>query len=115
MKKEIKNFGKFIEIMLIILTFISLIFSFLEYTNMLYSWTYDTANLNNLVISTPFTIILFIDNILIYIVSIFYIIDTVQKKNNLLLKISFCLCSIGTTIISSTFITNGIAKIFHII
>ena len=35
MKKEIKNFEKIMEIMLIVLTIISLIINALEYTNMI--------------------------------------------------------------------------------
>ena len=37
MKKEIKNFGKIVEIILIILTIVSLIITSLEYTNMVYN------------------------------------------------------------------------------
>ena len=114
MKKEIKNFGKWIEILLIILTFVSLIISALEYTNIIYNMTYDTTKLNDFVVSTPFSIILWVDNILLFLVSIFYIIDTIQQKKNTFLKLSFCLFSICTTMVMSTFIINGIAKLFGI-
>jgi uncharacterized membrane protein len=114
MKKEIKNLEKCIEISLIILTFVSLIISALEYTNITYNMSYDTMKLNDLVVSTPFSIILWIDNILIILLSIFYVIDTIQKKKNMLLKISFCVFSICSTMLVSTFIINGIAKMFGI-
>ena len=114
MGKDIKNFGKWIEIILIILTFISLIISALEHTNMIYNWSFDTMKLNDLLVSTPFTIILWIDNLLIILVSIFYVIDTVQQKKNVFLKLSFCIFSICTTMLVSTFIINGIAEIFGI-
>ena len=113
MKKEIKNFSKITEITLIILTIISLIISALVYTNIIYDT--DSLTLNNIVISKPFTITLWIDNILIYIVSIFYIADTIEQKKNILLKLSLCIFSICTTIVCSTFIINGIAKIFNIL
>lgn len=114
MRKEIKNFGKLVEILLIILTAISLIISALEHTNMIYNWSYDTMKLNNLLVSTPFTIALWIDNILLFLVSIFYIIDTIQQKKNVFLKLSFCVFSICTTMVVSTLIINGIAKLFGI-
>lgn len=114
MKKEIKNFGKYIEIGLVILTFISLVINLLVYTNMIYSCSYDTINLNNLLISKSFNVLLWCDNILIYLVSLFYIIDTIQQKKNVFLKISFCLFSICTTMIVSSLIINVIAELFGI-
>lgn len=114
MKKEIKNFGKIIEIILIILTVVSLIITSLEYTNMVYNATYDTNVLNALLISTPFTIILWSNNILIYLISIFYIIDTIRYQDNKLLRLSFCIFSILTTIVVQTFIINFIASLFGI-
>lgn len=115
MKKEIKNFGKWVEIILIVLTAISLIICALEYTNIIYSDSFDTMVLNNILISKPFTIILWANNISIILVSIFYIIDTIEQKKNLFLKLSFCLFCICTTMLVSCLIINGIAKIFGII
>lgn len=114
MKKEIKNFEKYVGIILIILTVLSLIINALEYTNIIYNMSYDTTKLNDLVVSTPFTIILWIDNILIYIMSIFYIISSIQSKKDVIVKISFAIFSIATTIIVSTFIINFVASIFGI-
>lgn len=115
MKKEIKNFGKWVEIILIVLTIISLIISALEYTNLIYSDSFNTIVLNDILISKPFTITLWIDNILIILVSIFYVIDTIEQKKNLFLKLSFCLFSICTTMLMSGLIINGIARIFGIL
>ena len=114
MKKEIKNFGKYLEIILIILTFISLILTVLVNTNVIYNATYDTLKLNNIVTNSAFNVFLWIDNILIYLISIFYIIDTIKEKKNVFLKISFSIFSICTTLVVSTLIINGIAKIFGI-
>lgn len=114
MKKEIKNFEKIMGIMLIVLTIISLIINALEYTNMIYSNSYNTNNLNGLLVSKSFNILLWLDNILIYICSIFYIVITVQSKRDILIKVSFSLFSILTTIFMSNLIINGIAVLFGI-
>ena len=73
-----------------------------------------TNVLNALLISTPFTIILWSNNILIYLISIFYIIDTIRYQDNKLLRLSFCIFSILTTIVVQTFIINFIASLFGI-
>ena len=114
MKREIKNFGKYVEIILIFLTLISLLTVALEYTNMIYNWSYDTTMLNNLVTSKLFNVILWIDNVLIYLLSIFYIIDTIQTKKNIFLKLSFCLFSIFTTMVVSSCVINFIASLFGV-
>lgn len=114
MKKEIKNYEKITEIILIILTFISLIINPLVFTNALYSCSYETVNLNNLVITPFFNIILWIDNISIYIVSIFYIISAMESKQNVRIKIIFSIFSILTTTCVMTLIINLIASIFGI-
>lgn len=114
MKKEIKNFGMYLEIALIILTVLSLMINALEYTNMIYNYSYDTLSLNNFLISPLFNVLLWVDNILIYLISIFYIIDSIQEKKNVFLKLSFCLFSIFTTMIVSSLIINVIAELFHV-
>ncbi len=114
MKKEIKNFEKIVGIVLIVLTMISLIINAFIYTNMIYDWTYDTTNLNNIVVSTPFNVIMWIDNILIYVFSLFYIMSAIESKKDVFVKISFSIFSIVTSIIASNFIINGVASIFGI-
>lgn len=114
MNKELKNFGKYLEIGLIILTFISLVLDLLVFTNVIYSNSYDTLLLNNVVTSPLFNVLFWIDNILIYLVSIFYIFDTLKENKNVFLKLVFCLFSIFTTLIVSSFLINLVAKIFNI-
>lgn len=114
MKKEIKNFGKIVGMILIVLTGISLIINALLFTNMIYSCSYITDNLNSLLISKPFDILLWIDNILIYLFALLYIIDAIESKKEVLLKISFSLFSVFTTIIVSNFCINFVATIFGI-
>ena len=116
MDRKVKTFKNYIEILLVVLTFLSLIMSTLEYTNMIYSVSYDTTKLNDFVVGTPFSIILWIDNILIILLSIFYVIDTItiRQKKNVLLKISFCVISICSTMVVSTLIINTVAKLFGI-
>lgn len=114
MKKKNKDFGKILEIVLIVLTLISLIINALEYTNMIYSYSYDTMKLNNILVSLPFNILLWVDNVLIYLISIFYIVNTVKEKKNMLLKLSICIFSICTTVVCSNFIINAVAEIFGI-
>lgn len=114
MKKEIKNFGKVLEVILIILTFISLIIDLLLITNNIYTHSYDTMSLNSVVVSVPFNILLWVTNISIYFISIFYIIDTIKEKKNVLLKLSFCLFSILTTIVVFNTIMNFVAELFNI-
>lgn len=114
MKKEIKNFEKFVGMILIVLTFISLLINALLFTNMIYSCSYITDQLNNLVVSKPFNILLWIDNILIYFFALLYMIDTIHSKKDIILKISFSLFSIFTTIIISNLCINLIATIFGI-
>ena len=114
MNKEIKNFDKVMEISLIVLTFISLIIDALEFTNMIYNNSYITDNLNSLLISKPFNIILWIDNALIYLFSLLYIIDTIKSKKDILLKISLAIFSILTTIVMEVTIINIVASLFGI-
>ncbi len=114
MKKEIKYFEQIVEITLVVLTAISLIINALEFTNMIYNWSYDTTKLNSLLISKPFGILLWLDNIFVYLFSIFYIISAVQSKKNVLIKVSFAIFSILTTIVASIILINGVASIFGI-
>lgn len=114
MKKEIKNFGKILEVILIILTFVSLVIDLLIITNNIYTFRYDTMSLNSVVVAMPFNVLLWVTNISIYFISIFYIIDTIKEKKNVLLKLSFCLFSILTTIVVFTLIMNFVAELFNI-
>lgn len=112
MKKEIKNFEKIIQIILIILTIISLIINALQYTYGIYNMTYNTERLNSLLISRPFSILLWCDNILIYIFGLLNIYCSIKSKKEILLNVSFSLFSIFTTMVVATFIINFVASIF---
>lgn len=114
MKKEIKNFEKIVGIALVVLTVISLIINVLLFTNMIYNWSYDTERLNRLVISKPFDLLLWADNILIYLLSIFYVISAIQSKKDVFIKVSFAVFSILTTIVVSILLVNSVASIFGI-
>jgi len=119
MKKEIKNFGKIIEISLVVLTFISLIINAIYMTNHIYSLESELIALNmepinNFCNSSIFNVILWVDNILIYFLLIFYIIDTIQNKKNMFLRISFSLFSVLTTMIVFVGEVNIVSNIFGI-
>lgn len=114
MKKEIKNFDKVVEIILIVLTIISLVINALHITNAIYSSSYDVINLNNLLTNKIFTVLLWIDNILIYVFGLLNIVDAIKYGKNLAQRISFSLFSVFTTTIFTVFVVNTIAKIFEI-
>lgn len=119
MKKEIKNFGKITEIILVILTFSSLIINALYLTNYIQSLQGEIMILNLQAINSfcensLFNIILWSNNILIYFVLIFYIIDTIKTKKNMFLKFSFALFSFFTTLIVMFGIMNFISDIFGV-
>ena len=96
---------------LIILTFVSIIITFLNYTYI----TYQDMNINKI---NTFLIqyvngwLLWVDNILLYIFSIIYIFFGIKSKREVLLKVSFSIFSILTTVIASTLIINLIASLF---
>lgn len=112
MRKEIKNLDKIVGIVLIILTAISLVINALQFTHGIYNCIYDTTKLNSLLISTPFGVVLWLDNILVYLFGLLYILSAIDTKKDMLLKISFSIFSIVTTMISSTLIINFVATIF---
>ena len=98
---------------LIILTFISLIITFLNFTYL----TYDSLNvdkINNLLVNHINAWLIWIDNILLYIFAVIYIILGVKSRKEVVLKVSFSIFSILTATISLTFIVNLIANMFGI-
>lgn len=119
MKKEIKNFGTIVEVILVVLTFISLVINAIYMTNHMYSLESELVMLNMNAInsfceSSFFNIILWVDNILIYFVLIFYIIDTIKSKKNMFLRLSFSLFSFLTTLIVIVGEVNIVSNIFGI-
>ena len=96
---------------LITLTFVSLFILFLNYTYAVY----DNGNIdaiNNLLVNHINTWVMWIDNILLYIFAIIYIVVGIKSKKEVLLKVSFSIFSILTAMISLVFIVNFIAEIF---
>ena len=99
---------------LIILTFVSIICSMFHFAYLFYSNSYinNIKKINTFLAKYDF--ILLIDNILLYIFAIAYIILGIKSKNEVGLKISFSIFSIITTMIILTLIVNVIAEAFGI-
>lgn len=114
MKREIKNFNQMVGIILVVLTGISLVINALLFTNMIYNCSYDTMGLNELLVSTPFNILLWVDNILIFVIVLFYIISSIEEKKNAFIKISFAAFSVLTTIVVQSFAINWVAELFGV-
>ena len=113
MKKEIKNFGKIMEVSLVFLTLISLVLTLFIFTNAYHMG--EESMLNNLIASNLFLIAIYVENGLLYLVSLLYVIDTIEQKKNIFLRISFTLFSILTTAFCFGSLTNVVAKIFGLI
>lgn len=112
MGKKIIN-ETIIRNILIILTFISLIITYLNFTYL----TYQNLNIdiiNNFLVNYVNNWILWTNNILLFIFAVLYIVIGVKSKKEVLLKISFSIFSILTTMLTSTFIINSVAEIFSI-
>jgi len=112
MNKKVINKEKVIRNLLIISVIISLIVKSLHYTYLIYNEEFDTFVLNNLLVSQPFTILLWIDNLLVYLLGIWYMILGIKSKQEVVVKVSFSVLAILTTIVSSTFAVNIVAKVF---
>lgn len=113
-KKKNINVDIFIRNTLIILTIISFIIIVLVETNVTYSTSYDTTRLNELLVSASFNWILWIDNILVFIFGILYIVSAIQSKKEMLLKIVFSIFCMLSTIVVLTFAINFVATVFGI-
>lgn len=96
---------------LILLTFISLIIVMLNFTYLVYQ-DRNIDSINAFLIRYINGPLLWIDNILLYIFAVLYIIAGIQSKKEVVLKVSFSMFSILTTMISITLIINAIAKLF---
>lgn len=113
MKREIKSFGKVMEVSLVFLTLISLVLTLLIFTSAYHIG--EESILNDLIENNLFLIAIYIENGLLYLVSLLYIIDTIEQKKNMFLRISFTLFSILTTAFCFGSLTNVVAKIFGLI
>lgn len=98
---------------LIGLTIISLIITILNFTYQVYE-DLNVIIINDFLVNCVNTWIMWIDNILLYIFAVMYIILGVKSKNEVVLKVSFSLFSILTAIMSLTFIVNVFARLFGI-
>ncbi len=117
LKKEVKNYERNVTIILVALTVISLIINVLVYTTGIYSddTFYNTDAIRNVVNSGWFMTILWVDNIAIYVTNLFYFAGIIDSKRDMLVKISFGIFSILSTVLINVQIVNLIAGLFGII
>ena len=116
LKKEVKNYERNVTIILVILTVISLIIDFLAYTGMVYNdeIIYNTTAIRSVINSGWFMTIVWVDNIAIYITNLFYFAGILDSKRDLIVKISFAIFSVLSTILINLQIVNLIADAFGI-
>lgn len=107
------NFETFVRNTLIILTFINLIIVFLNFTYQVYD-DLNIETINHFLVNYINTWLMFVDNILLYIFAVAYIILGIKSKKEVTLKISFSVFSILTCIITLVFIINFFANVFGI-
>lgn len=110
MKKNM-HIEKIVRNIFIVLTFISLGITLLNFTYLIYQ-NMDTYKLNNFLVSRVNTWFLWVDNILLYLVAVIYIILAIKSKKEVVLKVSFSIISILTTMTVLTFVINFIAEVF---
>lgn len=117
LKKEVKNYERNVTIILVALTVISLIINVLVYTTGIYSDDifYNTEAIRNVVNSGWFMTILWVDNIAIYVTNLFYFAGIIDSKRDMLVKISFGIFSILSTVLINVQIVNLVAGLFGII
>ena len=107
------NLEKVFKYGLIILTIISLIITFLNITYI----TYQDGNIkviNNLLVNYVNKVFI-IENLLLYVFAIGYIILGIKSKKEVLIKISFSVISIITTMLFITMTINILASLFGMI
>lgn len=105
-KKEI-----IVRNILIVLTVISLIITILNFTYQVYE-DLNVDRINSFLVNYVNGWVMWIDNILLYIFAVIYVVLGVKSKNEVLLKVSFSIFSISTAIITLTFIVNSLAHVF---
>lgn len=117
LKKEVKNYERNVTIILVALTVISLIINVFVYTTGIYSddTFYNTEAIRNVVNSGWFMTILWVDNIAIYVTNLFYFAGIIDSKRDMLVKISFGIFSILSTVLINVQIVNLVAGLFGII
>ena len=108
-----KNIEKVFKYGFILFSFISLIITILNFTYI----TYQDGNIekiNNLLVNYV-NKTFWIENILLYIFAIGYIIISIKSKKDVLFKVSSCIFSILTSMIILTLIINILASAFGLI
>ena len=108
------NKEKMVRNILIVLTFISLIITFLNFTYL----TYQDRNIdliNHFLVNYVNNLFVFIDNFLVIIFAIIYIVLGIKSKQEVTLKIFFSIFSLLTTMVVLTFIINFLAALFNIL
>ncbi len=109
-----KSIEKIVRNILIVLTFISLIITFLNFTYL----TYQDRNIdliNDFLVNYVNNAFVFIDNFLVIIFAIIYVVLGIKSKKEVVLKIAFSVFSILTTMVVLTFIINFLASLFNIL
>lgn len=117
LKKELKNYERNVTIILVVLTVISLVINVLVYTTGIYGddTFYNTNAIREIVNSGWFMTLIWVDNIAIYITNLFYFAGVLDSKRDLIVKISFAIFSILSTVLINIQIVNLVASLFGII
>ena len=116
-KKEREKFIKkehLIRNILIGLTIVSLIITLLNHTYAVYQ-DRNIEIINNLLVNYINGWLFWIDNLLVIVFALWYIVLALQSKCERVIKISFSIFSIITTMLVSNFIINFVASIFQMI
>mgnify|MGYP000065219540 FL=1 len=115
MKREIKHFDTIVGVTLIILTAISLIIDAIAITHGIYSDSlYHMEKLDAVIRSNLFQILFWVDNLLIYLFAFLNILSAIDTKKERLLKISFSIFSVLTTIVVITLSVDVVGNLFGI-
>ncbi len=109
-----KNIEKIFKYGFIIFSFISLIITTLNLTYLTYQDARNIETINNLLVNYV-NKTFWIENIILYIFAIGYIIISIKSKKDVLFKVSFCIFSILSSMIILTLIINVLASIFGLI
>lgn len=119
MSLDKKNSGiekteKVVKVALIVLTFISIIITTLNMTYQVYQ-NNNIERINDFLVNFVNTWPLWLDNILVILLAIVYMILGIKSKKEILLKIAFSIFSIMTTMLVLTGIINVFASIFEML
>ena len=116
LNKEVKNYERNVTIVLVVLTAISLIIDFIAYTGMVYSngTLYNIDTIRAIMNSGLFMLLIWVDNIAIYITNLFYFAGIISSKRDMIVKIAFMIFSVLSTILLNLQIVNLIADLFGI-